>query len=163
MQTSYSINQAAGRIGGIADSGPKLIDTYLNPDAVLYFGHVATLGAAEDEAVAPDAAADITDEKLVLGVVVASHEMESVNDSLDPHYVVKSAVPIMRKGRVWCAPEDTITKGTSTVNVRYTGTGKAGALLGGAVSMETAVLPKARWESSTSGNGQLAILALDLI
>lgn len=162
MQTSVSLNQASGIVGQIADSGLKDVVTHKNPAAEIKFGCVVTRGAAYDEIVHPDAAAEITDEKLVRGVALASHEMESVRNDVDPGYVVESVVPVMRKGRVWVKAEDTITEGTSTVNVRYAGVGQLGAIRGAAVSMETAVLPKSKWKSSTSGNGQLAVLELDL-
>jgi hypothetical protein len=165
MQLSVSQTMAAGRVGGIADSSLKDVETHKNPDAEIKFGCVVTKGAATGEVVHPDAAAEITDEKLVRGVALASHEMESVRDDEAPGYVVESVIPVMRKGRVWVLAEDTISEGTSTVNVRYaSGAGgtQLGGLRGAAVSMETAVLPKSKWKSSTSGNGQLAILELDL-
>lgn len=162
MQTSYSMYQAAGRVGGIADSAiVQDIETFKNPAAEVKFGCVVTRGAATDEIVHPDAAGEITDEKVVRGIVIASHEMESQTGTATPGYVANSVVPVMRKGRVWVLAEDTITEGTSTVNARYAG-GQLGSLLGAAVSAATAVLPKAKWKSSTSGNGQLAVLEIDL-
>ena len=58
-----------------------------------------------------------------------------------------------------------VATGTSTVNVRHTANGgntQLGALRGAADSTFTAVLPKSKWKTSTSGNGQLAILEIDL-
>lgn len=166
MQTSYSINQAAGRLGMIADSAiVQDIESFKNSAAEVKFGHVVTRGASTDEIVHPDAAAEITDEKVVRGVVVQAHEVESKNDGQIPGYVPKSVVPVMRKGRIWCQPEDTITEGTSTVNVRFAANGgntQLGSLRGAADSSFTAVLPKSKWKSSTSGNGQLAVLEIDL-
>lgn len=154
--------QAAGRVGAIHDSTiVQDIETYKNPSAAVFFGRVVTKGAATDEIVHPDAAAEITDEKLVRGIVVASHEMESQRDGLAPNYVEKSVVPVMRKGRIWVIAEDVISEGTSTVNVRYD-EGDLGALCGTAVPDETAVLPKAKWKSSTSAANQLAVLEIDL-
>lgn len=165
MQTEVLASMVAGRRGAIADSGLKDVETHKNPDAEIKFGCVVTKGAADGEIVHPDAAAEITDEKKVRGVALHSHEMESVRDDEIPGYEVESVVPVMRKGRVWCLAEDTITEGTSTVNVRYlagAGGTQLGGLRGAAVAMETAVLPKSKWKSSTSGNGQLAILEIDL-
>lgn len=166
MQTNYSIDQAAGRLGGKADSSiVSDVETGKNPDAEVKFGHVVTKGAASGEIVHPDSAEKITDEKLVKGVVLASHEMESQSGSALPGYKAESVVPYMRKGRVWVKAEDTITEGTSTVNVRHAANGgntQLGGFRGAADSSFTAVLPKSKFKTSTSGNGQLAILEIDL-
>lgn len=166
MQLNYTIDQAAGSVGAIADSSMiQDIESRINTASEVKFGCVVTKGASTDEIVHPDAAAEITDEKLVRGVVVASHEMESKNDGQAPGYVPKSVVPVMRKGRIWVLAEDTITEGTSTVNVRFAANGgntQLGALRGAADSSFSAVLPKSKWKTSTTGNGQLAILEIDL-
>lgn len=166
MQLSYSLKQAAGSVGAIADSAMvQDIETFKNPSAEVKFGCVVTRGAASDEIVHPDAAGEITDEKVVRGVVVASHEMESQTGNATPGYIAKSVVPVMRKGRVWVVSESAITEGTSTVNVRHTANGgntQLGALRGAADSSFTAVLPKSKWKSSTSDVNQLAILEIDL-
>lgn len=166
MQTSYSIDQAAGRPGQIADSSiVQDIETFKNPAAEVKFGCVVTRGAATDEIVHPDAAAEVTDEKVVRGIVVASHEMESKNDGQAPGYVAKSVVPVMRKGRIWTVAEDIITEGTSTVNCRIAANGgntQLGALRGAADSSFTAVLPKTKWKTSTASTGQLAVVEIDL-
>lgn len=164
-QTSYSINQAAARVGMIADTSKvKDVESYQNPAAAVFIGRVVTKGGATNEVVHPDAATEITDEKLVRGVVVHAHECESRDDGLGPNYPAKSVVPVMRKGRIWVKAEDAITEGTSTVNVRFADGAASGngALRGAADSSFTAVLPKAKWKSSTSGPGQLAVLEIDL-
>lgn len=165
MQTSYSINQSAGRPGAIADSAMvQDIETYKNPAGIVLFGHLVVRGADTESIIPPAAAASITDEKLVRGIVVASHEMESNRDGLLPNYVANSVVPVMRKGRIWVQSESAITEGTSTVNARFAvGAGsRLGALRGAADSTFTAVVPKAKWKSSTGGTEQLAVLEIDL-
>lgn len=166
MQLSYSIDMAVGRVGAIADSAMvQDIESRINTAAEVKFGCVVTRGASPDEIVHPDAAGEITSELLVRGIVVATHELESKQDSATPGYPAKSVVPVMRKGRIWVLAEDTITEGTSTVNARFAANGgntQLGALRGAADSTFTAVLPKAKWKTSTSGSGQLAILEIDL-
>ena len=167
MQTSYSIDMAAGRVGGIADSSMvQDIETHKNAAGEVKFGCVVTKGASSGLIVHPDAAAEITDEKVVRGVLVASHEMESqASGSGDPGYEEDSVVPVMRKGRIWVEAEDTITEGTSTVNVRFAANSpneQLGALRGAADSSFTAVLPKSKWKTSTTADGQLAVLEIDL-
>ena len=165
-QLAYTIDQAAGRVGAIADSSPiQDHESFVNAAAEVKFGCVVTRGAASNLIIHPAAAAGITDEKLVRGVVVASHEMESQPGAATPGYVVGSVVPVMRKGRVWVLAEDAITEGTSIVHVRYAagaGGTQLGAIRGSAVASETALLPKAKWKTNTSAVNQLAILEIDL-
>lgn len=166
MQLSYTIDQASALVGQIADSQMvKDIESKINAAAEVKFGCVVTRGASPDEIVHPDAAGEITDEKLVRGIVVAAHECESKSDGAAPGYVAKSVVPVMRKGRIWVLAEDTITEGTSTVNCRLAANGsntQLGALRGASDTSFTAVLPKSKWKTSTTGNGQLAVLEIDL-
>jgi hypothetical protein len=157
---------AKGYPGMIADSAlVQDIESKLNPAGEVKFGCVVTKGASTELIVHPDAAAEITDEKLVRGIVVATKEQENqASGTGEPGYKVKSVVPVMRKGRIWVKSEDAITEGTSTVNVRYaSGAGgtQLGAFRGAAVSMETAVLPKSKWKTSC-GAAELAIIEIDL-
>lgn len=165
-QLAYTINQAVGRVGAIADSAMvQDIESKINAAGPITFGCVVTKGASTDLIVHPDAAAEITDEKVVRGIAVASHEMESQAGSDAPNYKTGSVVPVMRKGRIWVLSEDAVTEGTGTVNVRYAagaGGTQLGALRGAAVASETAVLPKAKWKTSTTAVNQLAILEIDL-
>jgi hypothetical protein len=163
MQTSYSIDQAVGRVGAIADSSMvQDIETYKAKAGAIYIGRVVTQGADLEAVVHPDAAGEVTDEKLVKGIVVHSHEMESNNTGSEPIYVQGSIVPVMRKGRIWVEATDAITVGTSTVNVDVTNSASLGKLSGAALaSSASAVLPKAKFKSNTSGAG-LAILEIDL-
>lgn len=161
MQTEYSINQAAGLPGQIADSAiVKDIITGINSTGKAYFGRVVTKGASTDEIVHPDLAAEVTNEKLVRGIIVASHEIESVRDNDAPHYPQGHACPIMRKGRVWVESETAVSEGTSDVYVRVAG--NLGKFTSTSDTTNTAVLPKAKWKSSTSGANQLAVVEIDL-
>src|SRR5690606_9168269 len=109
--------------------------------------------------------AEVTDEKLVKGIVVASHEIESVNDGEVPGYAAESVVPVMRKGRIWVISATAVTEGTSLVYVRVAANG-GNTLVGGLTTTSdtsfTAVLPKSKWKSSTSGAAELAVLEIDL-
>ncbi len=160
MQTSYSIDQAAAFAGMKGDGAPvQDVVTGENAAAVL-FGSYACLDSAVGSIKAPAAAVDITAIGKQVGVVLAKQDMVS-SASGSAQYPAKSAVPVMKKGRVWVTVEDAITVGTSTVNVRYAGTGNKGAFAGAAVSSETAVLPGARWLSNTTGAG-VALLEINL-
>ena len=166
MQLGYNIDQAAGRAGGIYDSAMvQDIESRINSTTEVKFGCVVSKGATSDEIIHPILAASVTDEKLVRGIVVATHEMEAQPGSATPGYIAKSVVPVMRKGRIWVTAEDIITEGTSTVNVRVGANGgntQLGALRGAADSTFTAVLPKSKWKTSTTVVGSLAVLEIDL-
>lgn len=162
-QLSYQQNIPVGTVGQIADiSFVKDVLSKGNPDAVVYFGRLVTKGVGDDDVAPPGAATDITDLKLVQGIVLASHSAVALPDGItEPHYQTASAVPVMRKGRVWVAVETAIVLGTSTVNARYAGTGTPGSFRGAAVTNETAVVPNAIWKSSTAAAG-VAVLQIDL-
>lgn len=163
MQLDYTINQAVAILGQIADSSKiKDVESYKNPAAAVFYGRVVTRGAASDEVVHPAAGAGITDEKLVRGIVVAAHEVESKQDGAAPSYAQNSVVPVMRKGRIWVNAITAVTEGTSTVNVYFQGAGPIGGLRATADASDTAVLPKSKWKSSTTGANQLALLEIDL-
>ncbi len=166
-QLSYSVNQSAAKIGQLADLGlAKDIVTGENSGSgeVALFGHFMSKGTGDNGVKRPAAAADITDLKLAKGVVVASEAIVSNPAVVDPQYPEKSAVSIMKKGRIWVVAEDAVTAGTSGVHVRYAGTGNKGAFRGASVVAETAQLQdaQAKWITSTSAPGQLAILEINL-
>jgi len=162
MQTSYSVKQAASFAGLIADTYQgKDIVTKVNEDGVIYIGRLVSFDDGDLTAKHPAAAADITGK--AIGVVAHSHNNQSKNDGLDPNYEIKKPFDVMKKGRIWVKSEDAVTAYNSTVNVRYVaGSGVVGGFLGAAVSMETAVLPNARWITSC-GAGELAVLEVNLV
>ena len=163
MQTSYSIDQAVGFEGQLADLSIQDVETGIAEGEIL-IGKIVNKGTLPTQIKHPLAAADITDEKLVKGLAIHAHDQESKYPagSGNYSYLDKYSVNVLRKGRAWVKPESVITVGTSTVNVRYAGTGDKGALRGVAVASETAVLPKSKWKTSTTAIGQLAILEIDL-
>lgn len=164
MQTSYSINQAVARVGQIADTTYiKDVMSYKNPDALVYIGRVVTKGTDAEDIVHPSTQAGVSNPKLARGIVLHSHECESQADGLDPNYAVNSVVPVMRKGRVWVNSVAAATESTSSVNVYWNGSGKPlGGITGAADSTFTAVLPQARFITSTTGANELAVVEVDL-
>lgn len=160
MQLTYGAMEP-GLEGGLVDTSyVKDVKTLANTATTVDFGHFVTRGATATTAIVPATAAAITSELNVRGV--ALHDPTVLNQSSgDPHYPLNSPMNVLRKGRVWVRSEDAITVGTSTVNVRYAGTGTKGAFRGAAVTDETAVLPKSKWLTSCDAGG-LAVLELDL-
>lgn len=162
-QTSYALNQSAAQEGQLSDVGNHDIVSKSNAAAIL-FGKFVAKDSADGSCKAPAAATDVTNLQKAGGVVVRSQTVVCDPSVVAPQYPLKSAIPVLRKGRIWVKAEDVITAGTSTVNVRYAGTGDKGSFLGAAVSMETALLPdaQAKWLTSTSAINQLALLEINL-
>lgn len=160
-QTSYSIDQAVAIEGMIADASlVQDVITGQNQVTAVEFGKFVAKGAGDNDIIVPAAATDITSALLRRGVVHAHQAMES-SASGNPQYPVKSAVNVLKKGRIWVKPEDTVDP-TLSVHVRYAGVGTKGAFRGATVASETAVLANARWLSTTTVAGQLALLEIDL-
>jgi hypothetical protein len=160
-QLSYAVDQAVAFAGMLADAGMvQDVVTGENLSAAIPFGVMTAIGAGANQIALPAAAGDVTDVKKLVGVAIAHQAMESSASGL-PQYAPNSAVNVLKKGRVWVQVENAVTRGTSDVHVRYAGVGQRGGFRGAAVASETAVLPNAKWLSSTTGAG-LALLEIDL-
>lgn len=163
MQTSYSIDQAVARKGQLADAGTwKDVASLKNPDGAVYMGLVVTKGTDVEDVVHPSTEAGVSNPLLVRGIVLHSHECESKVDGLEPNYPVNSVVPVLRKGRAWVVAKAAATEGTSVVNVYWNGSVQKGTLSGSSDTTTTAVLPKARWITSSTGSDGLAVVEVDL-
>jgi hypothetical protein len=158
MQTSYSVDQKAGSEGLKYDLGHSDVVTKNNDTEKLLIGKLVSKGGEELEAKAPVASTDITAD--ALGVVLASHDMESTDETL-PSLPVGKPANVLKKGRVWVKVESAVDYGQA-VHVRYAGAGAKGAFRGAAVADETAVLPGAKFLTS-AGIGELAVLELNLV
>ena len=158
MQTSYSVDQSAGKEGLKYDLGHSDVVTKNNDTDKLLIGKLVAKGAEELEAKAPAAATDITAD--AIGVVLSVHDVES-SDETEPSLPVGKPASIMKKGRVWVKVESAVVYGQA-VHVRYAGAGSKGAFRGAAVADETAVLPNAKFLSS-AGIGELAVLEVNLV
>lgn len=162
MQTQYNETMGKGIEGQLHDLKFDDVMSYINETEKIYIGKLVCLGDADNKCVHPAAAGDITDVKKVLGLAIHHHAMESQNDGDEANYKVKSAVNVAKKARVWVKPESLVTAGVSDVYVRYAGAGKKGAFRGATVAGETAVLAGAKWVTSTTVVGELAVLEIDL-
>ncbi len=162
-QLQYDIDQAVGFEGQLADLVFKNVESHV-AEGEIFIGKMVTQGTLLGQVLHPVSAAAITDVKLVKGLAIHQHNQESKypNGSGNYSYLDKSSIPVLTKGRVWVKPEDVITAATSTVNCRYAGVGVKGALRGVAVAVETAVMPNAKWKTSTTAIGQLAQIELSL-
>ncbi len=161
-QTSYAVDMAIGLEGMQADAMVASdVGSFSNAVAVLD-GKFVARDTADGSCKAPAAATDVTDLKDGLGVVLHAHNREA-DAAGAAEWPVKSAVPVMLKGRVLVKVEEAVTP-DSDVYVRFA-SGAGGTVLGSfrasADTATAALLPntRARYRSSASANG-LAILEL---
>jgi hypothetical protein len=167
MQLNYVRDMAPGFAGMISDTAEvQDIETFYSVDGPVNFGSVVTRGSVEGSCAAPTTDGGVTDEKLVKGIVVATHEQISAYPGTNPEtpaqYMAKMPIPVMRKGRIWVQVEDQVTEGTSVPHVRIGGTGVVGAIRASDDGANASVLPRAKFKTSTTGPNQLAILEIDL-
>jgi hypothetical protein len=163
MQTTYSTDMAVARVGMLADAGLiKHVGSFKATAGLVYIGRVVTKGTDAEDIIHPVSAAGVSNPLLVRGIVLHSHECASKADGLDPNYPIASVVPVLRKGRVWVNAVAAATESSSVVNVYWNGSNPLGAMTGSADSTFTAVLPNARWITSSSGANALAVVEVDL-
>lgn len=113
-----SIDPSLGVAGGEADNGPKDVRSFNSTQAIAY-GNLACLVAGTDsQCRRPSGAADITDEKIALGIARAAFDVESQNDGKVPNYPVESQVNVAVSGRYYVKVEESVTP-ASTVFVRH--------------------------------------------
>lgn len=160
-QTSYSVDQAVAIEGLLADASQvQDVITGQATAGALEVGKYVAKGAGDNDVIVPAAATDVTNLAAQRGVVLASQTFPS---SVSGNAGVPQFRPanVLKKGRIWVKPEDTVTP-AQAVNVRYAGAGVKGSFRGAAVASETAVLPNAKWLTTTTSAGQLALLDLNL-
>jgi hypothetical protein len=158
-QTSYSINQAAAREGGLYDLGDHDILSFVNA-AAIPFGKLVVRDTADDAGKLPAASTDVTDAKKVLGLAIAKQDIESSASGV-AQYPAQSQVPVMRRGRAWVKVEGAVTP-ASDVFVRYAaggdGLGSFGATAG---TSARAQLANAKYLTS-AGVGGFAVVDFNI-
>lgn len=163
MQTSYTQNQAAGQDGLLYDSGFHDVMSFIASEHEIEFGRfVSAHNDEEREIRPPSAAGDITDIKLARGVAVKTHAIMS-SDSGQPKYPLKSAVSVLRKGRIWVRVENAVTT-QSIPHVRHTANGGdtvRGAISGGSGTGKSQFPGNAKFLKGADAGG-LAVLEFDL-
>lgn len=162
-QLDYSIDQAVGFEGELADLSLRDTETGI-AEGEIFIGKLVSLGSSVNQVKHPVAATDITDVKKVKGVAFHHHAIEQKYPVGTGNYsfLDKSSVNVARKARVWVKPLSLVTAGTSDVYSYYSGAQQKGSFGGSNVAGETAIVPNAKWKSTTTQVGQLAILEIDL-
>lgn len=161
MQTAYSEQLVVALEGMKADiAGVQDVLSFNNPAVAMPFGKLAVRSTNEDECKLPVLSTDVTDTLKVLGLVLASQNMPVSSSTLAEH-VVKSQVPVLRKGRAWVKVEEAVTV-ASTVHVRYAAGGNGLGSFGDTTgTSERAPLAGAKYLTSAAADG-LAIVEFNL-
>jgi hypothetical protein len=170
-QTSYAINLPAVSFPGQPFDSAVTQDVLsaLNVAAAVAFGILLvkdtanTTGPDKLAAKAPSSSGEVTTEGTPLGVVMASQAIPQDPSVATPVYPIKSAVPLMRQGRIWVKPEENVLDGDAAF-VRFA-SGAGGTVLGSfrkSADTATAVaLPKAIYRGGMVGS--YAMLELNLV
>lgn len=109
----------------------------------------------------PTAAADINGQAVGISMLL---NLSEPTPGDDPLYPAQTMFPVVRKGRIWVVAQDTISA-PGPVHVRHTvgdSGEEIGTFRGAADAAETAVLPSAQWITTTTADGQLAVIEINL-
>jgi hypothetical protein len=160
-QTTAPLRQMVpGRLGLAAEPfNPSTVETKVST-ADIFFGRMCVRDGSEEERVLHPSAA--SQEKM--GVALATHSMESKEDSLDPHYSPEEAVKLMYKGRVWVCIEADVNVGDE-VHFRHTVDASLDKLgcFAPATGTGLEALTNARWVKGGTAAEGIALLELDIL
>lgn len=165
MQLDYSQSPAAGYPGMQADTGYKHVISCKNPNVAIPFGLYVTRDDADGRVKLPTTAAEVTNGN---GIAIADFASESINNGQAAGYPLKSAVSVMRQGRVWVEVEENVVEGDD-VYVRHAN-GNASKVQKGAfrksvdqvAAADTATkIPGAKYRTSASAGG-IAIVEVNM-
>lgn len=157
MQTSYTQYNDPGQLGNIADTfHPRQVDSYL-AQGVIGIGKAVVLGTAKETATnrgqVVQAGTGVGQGALIIGVTLLSQTLEQTLAGV-VQYLDKSAVGVMKKGRVWLETNDAVVAGAVANFHLATGKWTDEVVAAG---IEATVLTKARFVTGTTAAG-LAIV-----
>lgn len=157
-QTTAPLTTMAAGYPGLAAEpfGPEDVRSVINSAAKMYFGRMVVVDG-EDKAKHPTAAG-----QKPLGVVMASHAMQSDTVQDDPGYPAKKTANVLRKGYIWVKIEEDIAIGDA-VYFRHTASGgntKLGSFRNDADTATCDQLTNARWVKG--GTAALGYALLEL-
>lgn len=158
MQIDYSQNPAVGYPGMIADTGPRHVVSRSNPSVPIPFGCFVSKGTDQDHVKLPTTSSEVTASGV--GFAIQDWSTEQVVADTVATFPIKSAVPVMKQGRLWVVTEEAVNA-EDPVFVRFA-TGSGGTQLGAvrkSADTTTAVqLPGARFETSALALGLVQII-----
>ena len=153
MQLDYSQSPAAGYPGMQADTGYKHVVSCKNPNIAIPFGLFVARDNADGRVKLPTTSDEVINGK---GIALADFASESINNGQAAGYPLKSAVSVMRQGRVWVEVEENVVEG-DPVFARYAdGSGgkvQKGALRKSADTSTAAQVPGAKFITTASAGG----------
>mgnify|MGYP000349526829 CR=1 FL=1 len=144
-QTSYSLSITGQYAGDLADTGDAILRTARNSlSTTVPVGVMVAAGSTDGDFRACAAT------RAFLGVVVNDQTTESSGSGV----LAYEKANICSKGVIWVTTEETVSP-TTAVRVRLTATGGevVGAFRATADSTDCALVPNARWLTTTSGAG----------
>jgi hypothetical protein len=136
VQTSYTENMGAARVGQIANEEPSTLISREVQTAAITFGKVVKQGTADRQIQAATAAVDV-----YRGITVRDR---SVNPATPEGWAVNETCRVMTKGVIWVTAGATVAAGAAVYMV--VGTGQAGNFT--SVSASNLAIPNAIFESS---------------
>lgn len=154
MQTSYTQYQDELSLGNIADTSLRQIDSYL-AQGVIGIGKAVVRGTNPARQ-AVQAGTGVGQGALIIGIAIISQTVEQSSAGV-VQYADKSAVPIMRKGRVVVETASAVVAGATANFVLATGKWDDTAVGAG---FEAVTQLNARFVTGTTAAG-LAILEID--
>lgn len=161
MQLSYSASMPVGYPGMIADTntGSRHIVSCVNPSVAIPVGRCVARGTDDDHVKLPTTSAEVTAAR---GIAVQDWLSEITVSDVQT-YPVKSAVGVMRQGRIWVTVEEAVNDGDD-VFVRFAsgagGTG-LGAFRKSADTATAVALPSAKYVTTAAAAG-LAIVEINM-
>jgi hypothetical protein len=158
MQTVYDQYEAALQLGNIYDTfHPRQVDSYLAQGAV-GVAKAVVLGTATEtdtnRGQIVQAGTGAGQGALIVGITILSQTLEQVSGTGVVQYSDKSAVPVMKKGRVVVETNDAVVAGAPANFVLANGKWTDAAVGAG---IEAPVLIKARFVTGTTGAGLAAL------
>lgn len=160
------VTLAPGLPGQLVESGPPDgAITAMNENATAVdFGQVVVRGTAVAAGAVMNCKPQTADGDLILGVSErTSQPIASTDGNNTVNYPRYAAVPVRKRGRIYCVPCENVVAGTLAL-VITAGTGsKIASTTGGAAGAGRIAFPTggAVWETTTS-SGALGILSLNL-
>jgi hypothetical protein len=163
-QTSISASQAAAFAGLLVDTNDpgNVIESFISEEASaeIPFGVAVAQGTADNGCKLPD-----TNTDFIRGIVVHHYAYEPGTQLGTTGIVAGEPVSVLRRGRIWVAPETASTPG-ERIYVRYTagaGGSQLGALRDAAVGGETIDATKQAEIRTTAAAAGLVQLDVDFI
>lgn len=144
--------------GGLGDSGHNDIVTRRHATLAVLFGRGVIRNAVEGEVANPSATGFVFE-----GIAVAT-QIAKPNATGVAQYDAKTAIPVLRKGRIWVLAEQAVNP-SSAVFLRHTanaGTTAPGRFRADIDTAGADAITNARWLTTTTAADQLALLEINI-